>query len=141
MIAHQLAANGAQRFLNGRNLHEDVRAIALILDEPLQTPHLPLNAAEALQIRRLDFRVDSQRFAALRVCAAAAGGGPDGHPTVSRGHKTSAKSKSGSFLLYPPPLCQERGYAGSCSPRGMLFALAGRNATPRGRILQGTKTN
>ena len=73
MILHQGAAHGAQRLLRGRNLHEDVGAVAIFFHQALQTAHLPFNPAQAFQVGRLDFRIDGQRLAALLVRAAAAG--------------------------------------------------------------------
>jgi len=50
VIAHQRASHGPQRFLHGRNLHQDVRAVAVAFDHFLQAAHLALDAAQALQV-------------------------------------------------------------------------------------------
>ena len=56
MVAEQLAAYGAQRLLHRRHLEEDVGAISFALDHSLQTPHLPLDAAQPVEIARLHLR-------------------------------------------------------------------------------------
>src|SRR5256885_6949326 len=62
MIAQELAAHAAERLLHGRDLHEDVRAVALLLDHLLQPAHLSFDATEALLISFLDLRIDRHRF-------------------------------------------------------------------------------
>src|SRR5260370_32899363 len=50
MIPHQVARYAAQRFLNGSDLGDDGRAIAVSLDHFLQATDLPFAAAEAVLI-------------------------------------------------------------------------------------------
>ncbi len=57
MILHQVARYAAQRFLNGSDLGDDVRAIAVSLDHFLQATDLPFDAAEAILICFLQARV------------------------------------------------------------------------------------
>src|SRR5260370_4543014 len=57
MIFHQVARYAAQRFLNGSDLGDDVRAIAVFLDHFLQATDLPFDAAEAILISLLQVRV------------------------------------------------------------------------------------
>jgi len=84
MILHQGAPNGTKRLLRGRNLHEYVSAVAVFFHQALQTAYLPFNAAQSLQIRRLDFRIDGQRLPALLVRAATAGCRPSNQPSLFR---------------------------------------------------------
>ena len=48
MILQQGAADGAQRFLHGRNLYENVGAVAIFFHEALQSAHLTFDAAQPL---------------------------------------------------------------------------------------------
>src|SRR5258708_24049750 len=57
MILHQVARYAAQRFLNGSDFGDDVRAVAVSLDHFLQATDLPFDAAEALLICVLHARV------------------------------------------------------------------------------------
>src|SRR5258708_18622047 len=50
MIFHQVARYAAQRFLNGSDLGDDVRAIAVFLDHFLPTTDLPFAAPQAILI-------------------------------------------------------------------------------------------
>jgi hypothetical protein len=72
MILHQGSPDGTKSFLHGRNLHEYVSAIAVFLHEALQPTHLPLDPAQSLQVRRLDFRIDGHRLPRVVIRAAAA---------------------------------------------------------------------
>jgi len=56
MILHQVARYPAQRFLNGSDLGDDVRAIAVFLNHFLQAADLPFDAAEAILICFLQAR-------------------------------------------------------------------------------------
>ncbi len=57
MILHQVACYAAQRFLNGSDLGDDVRAITVSLDHFLQATDLPFDAAETILICFLQARV------------------------------------------------------------------------------------
>src|SRR5262245_40125874 len=63
VVPHQLAAHGSQRFLDGGDLDEDVRAITVLLDHLLQASHLALDAAQTLEVAVLDAGIDSHRLA------------------------------------------------------------------------------
>src|SRR5712671_6488964 len=49
MIAHQRASYRAQGFLYGRNLHQNIGAIAVFADEALQAADLSLDPPQTLQ--------------------------------------------------------------------------------------------
>src|SRR6185437_12782399 len=52
VVAHQLARHPPQSLLHRRHLHDDVRAVALLLDHPLQPPHLAFDPLQPPQVRR-----------------------------------------------------------------------------------------
>jgi len=74
VVAHQLAADRAQGLLHGGDLHQDVRAVAVLLDHLLEAAHLPLDPPQALEIAILDPGIDGDR---LLVPGAAAAAGDD----------------------------------------------------------------
>lgn len=63
MIAHERTGYGAQRFLRGRDLHEDVGAVAVFFNHAVDAAYLAFNAAEAAEIGGFDFRVDTDCLA------------------------------------------------------------------------------
>jgi hypothetical protein len=73
MVSEQLAAHGAQRLLRRRHLNEDVGAISFALNHSLQTPHLAFDAAQPVEIARLDLRINGHgETAALALDTASA---------------------------------------------------------------------
>ena len=66
VVPHQLAAHAAERFVNRGDLGEDVGAVSILLHHFLKTANLPLDAAQTIQVSRLDFRIDADCFGALR---------------------------------------------------------------------------
>ena len=71
VIAHQVARDAAQRFLHAGDLHDDVRAVAVVFHHFLQAADLPFNAAKPMPIGRFDFRINANRFASrMRVASA-----------------------------------------------------------------------
>src|SRR4026207_1786381 len=58
MIAQQLAPDSPQGFLHRRNLRNHLGAVAILLNHLLQATDLAIDAAEPLEIRFLDRRVD-----------------------------------------------------------------------------------
>src|SRR4029078_11873260 len=65
MVAPQFPTNAAARFVDCRDLREDVRAISVGFDHLLQSAHLTLDAAQSLQIAILGVGVDRDRFSAF----------------------------------------------------------------------------
>src|SRR5690606_6927276 len=61
VVAEQFLAHAAERLVHGRDLRQDVRAVALLLDHPLEAADLPLDAAQPLQVPLLDLRVHAHR--------------------------------------------------------------------------------
>jgi len=51
MVPQERTPYRTQRLLDGIDLHHNVRAVAVFLDQTLQASHLPLNPAKPLQIR------------------------------------------------------------------------------------------
>jgi hypothetical protein len=70
VITHELPAHTSQRFLYGRDLHEHVRAVAILFDHTLQAADLPLDASQTLDVPIAHLRIHGDRFPA--TCAAAA---------------------------------------------------------------------
>ena len=62
MVLHQPAPHGPERFLHGRELHQDIGAILVSVHHALQAANLPLDAAKAAEVRRLDLRIDADRL-------------------------------------------------------------------------------
>jgi hypothetical protein len=84
MVAEQLAAHGAQRLLRRRHLNEDVGAISFALNHSLQTPHLAFDAAQPVEIARLDLRINGHsETAALALDTASAPYVRDAQSTLS----------------------------------------------------------
>ena len=75
MIAHEGAADGAQGFLDGGDLHEDVGAVAVFGDHASEAAGLAFDAAQALEIGGLDLRIDAEGFAFAGFAGARRGGG------------------------------------------------------------------
>src|SRR6476469_7993586 len=65
MVAHQLAADRPKRFMDGRDLHEDIGAVPTVIDHLLQRSHLPLDASKPLHVACLDLGVHRDRVAML----------------------------------------------------------------------------
>jgi hypothetical protein len=106
MVFHQGAAHGAQRLLYGRNLHQDIGAVAFFLHQALQTAHLPFDPAQAFQIRRFNFWIDGQRLPAFSLRAATAGGRAWNDFGFSRRHECTTRLPPAIFqtaLLYYTP--------------------------------------
>ena len=64
VIPHQLTPDSAKRFVNGRDLGEDIGAVSILLHHFLKTANLPLDAAQTVQVSRFHFRIDTDRFSA-----------------------------------------------------------------------------
>src|SRR5206468_5855429 len=64
VIPQQLAPNASQRLLDRRYLHQDIGAVALLLDHFLQPSHLPLDASQPLLVLLLDLGIDGDRLPA-----------------------------------------------------------------------------
>src|SRR6266550_5021935 len=62
VILHQVARHAAQRLLHRSHLGDDVRAVAVFFHHFLQAADLPLDAAQALLIRVLQFGVHTRSF-------------------------------------------------------------------------------
>jgi hypothetical protein len=69
VVPHQLAADAAKGFVNRGDLREDVGAVSIFLHHFLKTANLPLDAAQAVQVSRFHFRIDTDRFGALHIRA------------------------------------------------------------------------
>jgi hypothetical protein len=80
VIPHQLPADGAKRFVDRRDLREDVGAVAILSDHLLESTRLAFDSPQTLEVARLHVRVYCERApgfprrvadlaAALRVCA------------------------------------------------------------------------
>ena len=67
MVAHQLTADRTQRLLHRRELRDDVGAVAVLFNHPLQSSHLPFDAAETRQVAGLDVTVHGNRLSPGRV--------------------------------------------------------------------------
>jgi hypothetical protein len=65
VIAQQFAADGAESLLHGGKLDEDVGAVPLTVDHPLQAAHLTLDAPQPIEVARLDIGIDRKRETAL----------------------------------------------------------------------------
>src|ERR1700758_687288 len=63
MIAHQSARNGPESFLRGRELRQDVHAVAILFHHALDTAELAFDSAQPPKIRRFDLRIYSNGFA------------------------------------------------------------------------------
>jgi hypothetical protein len=84
MVAEQLAAHGAQGLLHRRHLKEDVGAVSFALNHSLQTPHLAFDAAQPVEIARLDLRINGHsETAALALDTASAPYVRDAQSTLS----------------------------------------------------------
>ena len=68
VVPHQLTADAAERFVDRGDLREDVSAVSILFDHLLKTAQLTLDAAQALQVSRLHFRIDSDGFPRRRRC-------------------------------------------------------------------------
>src|SRR5438876_10200382 len=58
VVPHQLAADGAQGFMDRGNLCEDVCTITVILDHFLEPAHLAFDSSKPFEVPRLELRVD-----------------------------------------------------------------------------------
>src|SRR5260221_5628696 len=107
VIAHEVARDAEQRFLQAGDLRDDVRAIAIVFHHFLEAADLAFDATQAMAIGRLDFRVNSDRLAGVGV--ACTSGVRSMSPFAVRGHCYSRKS-----IVYPLPLyCNGRRFAQS----------------------------
>jgi len=70
VVAHQVACDAAQRFLDTGDLRDDVRAVAVVFDHFLQATDLAFDAAKAVTIGRFDFGVNGHCFARASVARA-----------------------------------------------------------------------
>jgi len=57
MVVEERERDTVERRLDGRDLREHIDAVALLLDHPLYPPHLPFDAAKALEDPFLVFAV------------------------------------------------------------------------------------
>lgn len=62
VIPHELARHAPQRLLHGRDLHDNVGAIAILFDHLVQAADLPFDPAKPLQVGGLDRRIDASRL-------------------------------------------------------------------------------
>src|SRR5437879_1445892 len=62
MIPQQLPTDTPERLLHRRDLHQDVRTVAVLVDHLLETAHLPLDPAQAFLVRVLDRGIDGDRL-------------------------------------------------------------------------------
>lgn len=67
VIPGQLACDAPQRRLHRSHLGEDVRTVAIVLDHAVKPPHLPLDAAETLEIPFSRTEVDADGLSVTRV--------------------------------------------------------------------------
>ena len=70
----QRAAHAPQRLLHRGHLHQDVGAVALLLDHLLQAAHLALDPPEPGEHRALDLGIHRHGVGAVPGTAAGAGG-------------------------------------------------------------------
>jgi len=68
VVPHQLTADSAERFVDRGDLGQNVGAVSVLFDHLLKTAQLTLDAAQALQVSRLTFRIDSDGFPHRRRC-------------------------------------------------------------------------
>lgn len=59
VVAHQRARDGAQGLLYGRDLRDDVSAVAVFFDHAVQAADLALDQPQAAQVGGLDLRIDA----------------------------------------------------------------------------------
>ena len=64
VILHKIAGHAAQRFLHGSDLHDDVRAVAIVCHHFLQAAYLTFDAAETLLIALFERWIDGNGFMA-----------------------------------------------------------------------------
>ncbi len=96
MVAHQVAGDAAEGFLDAGDLRDDVGAVAILFDHFLEAAHLAFDTAEALEISVFQLRIDGDGFAAL---------GCDGAGAVGRcGVLGSGACWNLGRHLYPPGL-------------------------------------
>lgn len=62
MVAHQISGDAAQGFLNASDLHDDVRAIAVVFQHSLEPANLSFDAPQPFAIGDLQLRVDARRL-------------------------------------------------------------------------------
>src|SRR5688572_17395255 len=93
MVSHQLAPYRAQRLVHRGDLRQDVGAVSVVGDHPLEPPYLSLDAAQPLEVGVLDVRIDRDRLAS--AIPAPAGAALDGlMHLVSRFPETAAAEVS-----------------------------------------------
>jgi hypothetical protein len=63
VIAHQVAGDSAERFLDTGDLRDDVGAVAIVFDHLLQAANLAFDAAQALEVSGFQLRIDTDGFA------------------------------------------------------------------------------
>src|SRR5207247_5743012 len=66
MISHQLLPHPAQCLLNGRDLGEDVSALAIVVHHLLQPANLALDATKSRQVPCFQLGIDGKRFSRAR---------------------------------------------------------------------------
>ena len=121
VIAHEFAANGPQRFVRGRDLRQDIGAVAIVLDHFLQAADLPFDPPEPLEVASFGVGVDGHGFPAGCVEAVAAAAdregarlagrvgerwrGGVGHPWHCRGSGGSTRTRAfGDSGIPRPPM-------------------------------------
>src|SRR5581483_2802346 len=103
MVSHQGAAHRAQRLLHGGNLHQDIGAVSIFADQALQAAYLTFNAAQPLQIGKLNFRIHRQGFAGGGCSAAAARQSQAGVCCLFSGHRYFQSSAPEASIHTPSP--------------------------------------
>lgn len=63
VVAHERARDGAQGLLHGRDLCDDVGAVAVVFDHAVEAADLTFYETKTAEIRGLDFGIDSRGFA------------------------------------------------------------------------------
>ena len=72
VIAHQVAGDSAERFLDTGDLRDDVGAVAIVFDHLLQAANLAFDAAQALEVSGFQLRIDTDGFACFGADGAGA---------------------------------------------------------------------
>ena len=62
VVPHELSPHTTQRLLHGRDLRQDVGAVAILVDHFLQSTHLPFDASESLEIAIANVGIDADSF-------------------------------------------------------------------------------
>ena len=95
VIAHQVAGDTAERFLDAGDLRDDVGTVAIFFDHFLEAANLAFDAAEAFEIRILKLRIDTDSFASF---------GAEGAGAIGAGNVLIHRMRGGSFGRHKYPL-------------------------------------